>query len=203
MVWSITNLVLLKPINKLWVKEVIGIENIPKPPFIIASNHISYFDPFIIIFIFFKLFKQKIRYVAGTENYGHKLGDWIFTGYCGCIPTDLPKGEFFGNIKSILENNEIVGIFPEKNRHLDGKVHLFKKGIGRIAIESGKPVIPVAIKGTNRIWPSNKRFPLFRKIARVNIGKPFSFKDYNLSDRNCINVAYKVEQEVRELFKKL
>jgi len=204
MVWKISNIVILSPIKKIFVKEVIGTNNIPNPPFIVASNHASYLDFFIIMKIMYDKFKQKTHYVSHPGIYGRKLPEFIYPKYAGCIPTDVPKEEFFANVKNTLKNDKIVGIFPEGYYTRDGNIKSFKMGVGRLALESSVPILPVAIQGTYDVCPGPKLIPKLKKIVRVIIGKPMTFnKYYNVKPVKTAykNIALEVETEIKKLFK--
>jgi len=204
MVWEISNLVILSPIKKLFVKDVVGIENIPdKSSFIIASNHASYLDSIIIAKIIYDKFKQKTHYVSHPGRYGRKLPEFVYVKCAGCIPIDVPEEEFFANVKNTLKNNKIVAIFPEGRYTKDGDIKHFKSGIGRMALESFVPILPIVIKGTFEVCPGPKLIPKFKKIVKVVIGKPIDpnvfAKEKNAE--NYLRIALKVENEVKKLFK--
>jgi len=204
MVWEFFNFGILSPIKKMFVKEVVGIENIPKnPPFIVALNHASYLDAFIIWKIMYDQFKQKTHFVAHPGRFGHRLTDTVFIDYAGCIPTDIPNGEFFSRVRMTLKNNRIVGIFPEGHYTYDGNIKSFKIGVGRIALESSVPILPIAIQGTYDVCPGPKLIPKFKKIIKVVIGKPINpnniGKERNLETYR--KIASEVETEVKKLFK--
>ena len=204
MVWRIGNFGILSPIKKIFVKEVIGMENIPNnPPFIVASNHASYLDGFIILKIMYDKFKQKTHFVAHPGRFGHKLTDLVFIKYIGCIPTDIPNGEFFSRVRGTFKINRIVGIFPEGRYTSDGSIKSFKIGVGRIALESAVPILPVALQGTYDVCPGPKLIPKFKKTVKVVIGKPITF-DKHRNTKNVMtaykNITSKVEVEVKKLF---
>jgi long-chain acyl-CoA synthetase len=204
MVWRISNFGILSPIKKIFVKEVIGMENIPKnPPFIIASNHANYLDGFIILKIMYDKFKQKTHYVSHPGRFGRKLPKFIYLKYAGCIPTDVPEEEFFANVKSALKNDKIVGIFPEGRYTKDGSIKSFKIGVGRMALESSVPILPVALQGTYDVCPGPKLIPKFKKVVKVVIGKPINPNNIG-KERNIeiyLKIASEVETEVKKLFK--
>jgi len=140
-----------------------------------------------------------VHFVAKPGRFGHKLTDMIFVDYCGCIPADMPNGEIFKTVKKRL-NRGIVAIFPEGHYTRDGKIHPFKKGIGRMALESNVPVLPIALKGTYSICPGPKLIPKLKKKVEVRIGKPMKF-NLSKSEKNYRKVALEVEKEVKRLFK--
>jgi 1-acyl-sn-glycerol-3-phosphate acyltransferase len=203
MVWRISNQVILNPIKKIFVKEVIGIENMPKyPPFIIASNHASYLDTFIIIKIVYDKFRQKTHYVSHPGRFGRRLPEFIYLKYAGCIPTDVPEEEFFANVKNALKD-KIVAVFPEGGYTKDGSIRQFKSGVGKMALESSVQILPVALQGTYDVCPGPKLIPKFKKIVKVVIGKPINC-DRHKNEKSLMKayrgIASEVEAEVKKLF---
>jgi 1-acyl-sn-glycerol-3-phosphate acyltransferase len=75
-------------------------------------------------------------------------------------------------------------IFPEGARSFpDGKLHEFKTGAARIALEADVPILPVTVKGANRVWSQTMKRPKFRKVEiyyhpLFNIPKPPEGADY-------------------------
>jgi 1-acyl-sn-glycerol-3-phosphate acyltransferase len=74
----------------------------------------------------------------------------------------------------VLAQGECLGIYPEGTRSPDGRLYKGRSGIARLAIESGAPVIPVAMFNTEKIQPTGKVIP---KIMRVKMifGEPMFF----------------------------
>lgn len=206
MVWEFLNFAVLSPLKRIFVKEIIGMEHIPKnPPFIIASNHASYLDAFFIGKIMLDKFKQKTHYLSHPGRFGRKLPEFIYLKYAGCVPTDVPREEFFANVKNALDDGKIVGIFPEGHYTTDGEIKKFKSGVGKMALESSVPVLPVALYGTYHICPGPKLIPKFKKHVKIIIGKPIAvdkYRDVKNSRVAYENIALEVETEVKNLFKK-
>ena len=71
-----------------------------------------------------------------------------------------------------MRQGEVVGIFPEGTRTPDARFDDLEDGFAYIALRSGAPVVPVAISGTEAVFPPGKKFPKFVKI-RVKVGEPF------------------------------
>lgn len=81
----------------------------------------------------------------------------------GAIPVDR-KNVSPVTIKktySILKNGNVLGIFPEGTRSLNGELLDFNKGMIKIALKTSSPIIPVGIAGTNDIYPPKAKFPSF------------------------------------------
>ena len=172
----------LMPLSLLLVKDIKGLENIPKKgAFIVAANHVSYLDPVIIPSIIFKFFKMKVHYLAKKELLGGWTGS-IFLAACGntLIPLDREKGGKIAlkNALNALKDREIIGIFPKGTRSLTGKLQKGKTGVARLALAAKVPVVPVGIIGTFDLMPKGKLFPKFRKKVKVSFGKPIYFDKY-------------------------
>ena len=77
---------------------------------------------------------------------------------------------------SVLANGECLGIYPEGTRSPDGRLYRGRTGVARLAMESGAPVVPVAMFNTAEIQPTGKVIP---KIMRVKMifGEPLYFEN--------------------------
>lgn len=105
-----------------------------------------------------------------------KAFEWRFLGrlieYLGSFPVkhpiDTSKRFFVESIRSLRDGATLV-VFPEGAREFaDGKMFEFKSGAMRIALKAGVPVLPVTIRGGNRIWPQRQRYPnIFRRIEII------------------------------------
>ncbi len=128
----------------------IGREHIPKHgPVIIASNHRSFLDPFVIA----TMARRPMYYVAKEEIFQlHPVLAWIL-GALGAFPVQrgAGDGEFITTAKAILGRGDIVLIFPEGTRTRPGALGKPKRGVGRLALETGAPVVPVAVIGTEAV----------------------------------------------------
>jgi len=159
-----------------------GLRNVPSEgPVILASNHLSYAD-----WLFVPLtVSRRVSYVAKAEYFtspGFKgwLQKMFFTG-AGQIPIDraganAAEGALL-SAKAVLGNGDIFGIYPEGTRSPDSRLYRGRTGVARLAIETGAPVIPVGVIGTDVIAPPDKAFG---KVVRPTIkyGKPMDFSRY-------------------------
>lgn len=162
-----------------FVREINGMENIPKEGCIIASNHVSYLDPPIIGFTLSKKLNRRIHYIAKIElfmPFFSRVVHEIFE----CIPVDREKKDisWIKLAEKYIKKGHMIGIFPEGGRSRSKKLQRGKTGAVRLAISAHAPIVPVGIKGTYDIWPSNKKFPKIKKIVRINIGNPIFFDKY-------------------------
>ena len=144
----------------------IGREHFPKQgPAIIASNHRSFFDPFIIG----TMARRPMYYMAKRELFElHPILSWLLISL-GAFPVDRGSGDHdaIATAKRLLARGELVLIFPEGTRTRPGPLGRPRRGVGRLALETGAPVIPVAIIGTEAIRRGVRLRP--RKV-RVRAG---------------------------------
>ena len=105
----------------------------------------------------------------------------------GTIPVDRRGGSEAADALStalrVLQEGRLFGIYPEGTRSPDGRLYRGKTGVARLAVESGAPVYPCALIGTNEIQPTGYRMP--RKIMQpvIKLGEPLRYdKDADLRE---------------------
>ncbi len=168
----------------LFVKSVSGADNIPKSgAAVIVSNHASYLDFILIPSVITKKVKRMTTILAAEELTKHPVIG-IFARNDNCILLNRNKlgnvleAQFYKRGLRSLRNGELLLIFPEGTRSLDGTIRPWKLGFLKLAIAARVPVIPVAVKGTFDILPKGKALPKFGKKSRVFVEKPFSLDGY-------------------------
>jgi glycerol-3-phosphate dehydrogenase (NAD(P)+) len=161
----------LQPFFHLYFRlSRIGREHIPESgPVIFASNHRSFLDPFILGVCS----RRPIYYVAKREIFANPLVAW-FVGSLGAFPVHrgAGDGDMLATAKAILERGDCIVIFPEGTRTRPGALGRPKRGVGRLALETGAPVVPVAMKGTEAV---RKGWRIRPHKIRVRIGRPLTF----------------------------
>lgn len=176
-----------------FVKELKGIENLPKKQFIIAANHSSYIDPVLLIYLCARYRNVKLR-VFATSN--PKWNNWwwnMWWNYVGAIRINgsLQKG------LDAAQEGDTLGIFPEGMRTMDGRIHDTKHtGLGVLALKTRLPVVPVTM---NTFWWWNKyqKLPNFKRNIKITIGKPIQFK-YKDNTENAKKVVKQVMKEIKK-----
>ena len=166
--WSIN---LMRPIigtgsRVLWQLEHLGIENIPESGgLIIAANHQSYGDPFWLALPV----KRPVRFLAWSEAFAWPVvGEAI--GLLGAWPLQVEGSDPAAIRRSLtwLRDSGVIVIFQEGGRGLpNGSMIRMKAGAVRMALDAGVPILPVTIRGANRVWPANRLLPRFGKVEII------------------------------------
>jgi 1-acyl-sn-glycerol-3-phosphate acyltransferase len=159
-----------------------GVENVPtEGPAILASNHLSYAD-----WLFMPLVvPRKVSFVAKAEYFTTPgIKGWLqktFFSGTGNIPIDRSGADAAAgallSAKKVLGEGELFGIYPEGTRSHDGRLYRGKTGIARLTLETGVPVVPVAVVGTDVVAPPGKKFGRWTRPL-VRFGKPLDFSRY-------------------------
>ncbi|MBJ8343235.1 1-acyl-sn-glycerol-3-phosphate acyltransferase [Antrihabitans sp. YC2-6] len=183
MAYWLLKFVFVGPILRLYNRPRIeGLENIPEDgAAILASNHLSIQD-----WLFLPLMsRRRITFLAKSEYFttpglSGLLQRWFFTA-TGQVPIDRSGADAAESAlitaKRYLEKEKLVGLYPEGTRSPDGRLYKGKTGLARLALETGVPVIPVAMIGTNLVTPpGTKKFKPAKVTVRV--GKPMDFSRF-------------------------
>jgi 1-acyl-sn-glycerol-3-phosphate acyltransferase len=148
----------------------IGREHIPPSgPVIIAANHRSFLDPFVIA----TMARRPMYYVAKKELFSNRLQSWVLSNL-GAFPVDRGAGDAdtIRTATELLERGEIVLIFAEGTRIRPGPLGRPRKGVGRLALETGAPVVPVAVIGTEAV---RRGWRIRPHRVRIRAGRPLHF----------------------------
>ena len=161
---------LLQPAIHIWFRlRRTGREHIPEGGVILASNHRSFLDPFVVGCCL----RRPIYFVAKSELFQNRLVAW-FLNCLGAFPIRRGESdeEAVQTALALLERGEAVVIFPEGTRHRSGPLQEPRRGVGRLALESGAPVVPIAVRGTERA-----RRGLLVRPVRIDIrcGRPLTY----------------------------
>ncbi|ALD64206.1 lysophospholipid acyltransferase family protein [Glutamicibacter soli] len=159
--------------------EVTGLENVPKEGgFIVASNHLSFFDSLIIQALTPRdvAFFAKAEYFT-TPGVKGKLMKSFFESV-GSIP--VQRGEQAASVAAldslveIIEGGSGIGIYPEGTRSRDGRLYRGRTGVGWLALTTGVPVVPVGLIGTEKLQPAGTKG--FRPAKfHIHYGEPLYF----------------------------
>ncbi len=182
--------------------KVINPENIPKSGGgVVASNHLSHLDGIIINSVTAFHTRRKINFLAAEDVYNK---NFLFRFLCdlgNCIPVKRATSDRVALLKVIklLKKDNLCGLFPEGQRSRDGKMGESKLGVAIMALKSGSPIIPLAIKGTFEAFPRKTKFIKPANVI-LKFGEPLQYKIEKKPTKARIN---KVKDEIMEQIQKL
>lgn len=146
-------------------------------PVILVSSHVSHLDPFFCGAAMHRL----IHWMSKLENFKTPIVKTLFTNLSAFkLDRDNPA-EGWETAKEYLRKGEVVGIFPEGTRSVEGELGEFKTGAVRLAIEMGCPIVPMAVVGSKDALPKGK---LVMKPTQVitRVGDPIYYNNYDIED---------------------
>ncbi|HEX4670124.1 MAG TPA: lysophospholipid acyltransferase family protein [Solirubrobacterales bacterium] len=196
--WTYTfaRLVLTLPTILIYRVRAIGIENVPRQgALVLAPNHFSQMDHFFAgVYL-----RRKIRFMAKSQMFGPPVLTYVYK-HGGVFPVRRGQHdeEAFKTAYQLLDQEEMLLVYAEGGRSRSRQMGEPKPGIGRIALESGAPIVPVAIHGSARVrgW---KRLH-FPKVT-IEFGKPTTFSvEPSPSRERQLEVATEIFTEVREMY---
>jgi 1-acyl-sn-glycerol-3-phosphate acyltransferase len=197
--YPLVRLLVSLPTLVFYRTRAIGVENVPRSgPLILAPNHFSQMDHF-----FTGLYlRRQVRFMAKSQLFGPPVLTYIYK-HGGVFP--IRRGhkdeEAFKTAFTILGQGGMLLVYAEGGRSRSGELGEPKRGIGQLALESGAPVVPVAIHGSARVrrW---KRFR-FPKVT-VQFGEPLSFPvEESPGHERQLEVAGEVFDKVRGMYMRL
>jgi 1-acyl-sn-glycerol-3-phosphate acyltransferase len=199
--WTYTfaRLVLTVPTILLYRVRAIGVGNIPREgALVLAPNHFSQMDHFFVgVYL-----RRKIRFMAKSQLFGPPVLTYVYK-HGGVFP--VRRGhkdeEAFTTAYELLDQGEMLLVYAEGGRSRSGQMGKPKPGIGRIALESGAPIVPVAIRGSAGVrgW-KRLRFP---KVT-IEFGEPLRLPTEQAPSRERqLEAATEIFDRVRDLYRGL
>jgi long-chain acyl-CoA synthetase len=194
--------------------HVTGLENIAalEPPVIFAANHVSHLDvPTIHTALpdrwrsFLAPAMMKDHFRAYFEPHGRSVKDISLAAasyFLACLIYNaypLPQ-KMSGTRRALAYTGELISrgfcpiVFPEGLRTSDGKMQLFRPGIGMMAVRLRVPIVPIRISGLYEIYSVHDFWPKIGSVS-VSIGTPLSFS----ADTSYADAARQIEEAVRKL----
>jgi 1-acyl-sn-glycerol-3-phosphate acyltransferase len=177
--WFLKFVAVGPPVTVIFRPKARGTEHVPATGgAILASNHLSAGD-----WVFMPLsLKRRVTFLAKAEYFTGKgvkgfLRRAFFSG-AGQVPIDRSSASAAEDAIQtglrILREGKLLGIYPEGTRSPDGRLYRGKTGVARMALETGSPVIPIAMVYRR------KRLPFGRELNRVTVtfGEPLDFSRY-------------------------
>lgn len=195
-VYELARMLLTPPTLLLYRTRAIGTENVPASgPVLLAPNHFSQMDHFFAgVYL-----RRKVRFMAKSQLFGPPVLTQIYT-HGGVFPVRRGHAdeEAFKTANAIFDRGGMILVYAEGGRSRSGNLGEPRPGIGRMALESGVPVVPVAIHGSAGVrgW-RRLRFP---KVT-VQFGEPLSFAvEAAPSRERQLEVSGQVFDRVRAMY---
>jgi len=194
--YNLVRVILTLPTILIYRARAIGLDNLPPGgPAIVTPNHFSQMDHFFAAVFM----RRKVQFMAKSQLFGNPLLNHVFF-HGGVFPVrrGFDDQEAFKTAHTVLERGGSLLMYAEGGRSRTGDLGEPKRGVGKIALESGVPVVPVAIHGSAHVrgW---KRFQ-FPKVT-VQFGEPLTFPAVAEPSReHQLEVAKEVFDEVRKMY---
>ncbi len=178
-----TSRIVAGPALRLWARPVVtGARRIPESGgAILASNHLSVVDTIYLPL----MLERPVTFTAKSEYFtATRLRDRIVGAYLRGthqLPVDRTGARagqaMLDTALELLRRGGLFGMYPEGTRSPDGRLYRGRTGVGWLALESGVPVIPVAMVGTDKVLAPGSRLPRPGRIE-IRIGEPMTFGQY-------------------------
>ena len=161
----------LQPILQIYFRTArIGRGHVPKRGgVLLAPNHRSFLDPFLIG----TCIPRPIYFMAKQEMFRGRFRSWALN-CCGAFPVRRGESdeEAMETARLLVEQGKVVVVFPEGTRIRSGSLGAPKSGVGRLALETGAPVVPIAVIGSDRARRGWRVRPV---KVRIRLGRPLTF----------------------------
>jgi len=153
-------------VPRLFRFRVVGLEHLPPPPYLIASNHLTWFDTLFILAAFPRV--PMIYTMARRDTvFNRAWKRWLVPPF-GVFPISPARGELdqrgVATVYQVLSRGGVVLIFPEGRYSRGRALRPLRKGVAHFALEAGVPISPVALTGLDRLRPFG--------VVDVSIGPP-------------------------------
>jgi 1-acyl-sn-glycerol-3-phosphate acyltransferase len=184
-VYRLVRVILTIPLLTIYRFRAIGVDNVPAHgPVILAPNHFSFFDHFFIAV----LLRRQVQFMAKSQLFQPPLLDFILS-HGGTFPVRRGQRDkdAFITAHSVLDRGGTVLMYAEGGRSRSKRLGEPKPGLGRLVLEAGVPVVPIAIHGSQHVREA-KRGRLSPKVT-VQYGEPFAYEQVAHPTREQSQVA--------------
>jgi 1-acyl-sn-glycerol-3-phosphate acyltransferase len=194
-VYELVRLLLVPYVALIYRGRCIDSDKVPpEGPVLLAPNHFSFLDHFFVA----AYLRRKVQFMAKSQLFARPL-QWIYT-HGGVFPVLRGRRdeEAFKTAHAILDRGDMVLMYLEGGRSRSGDLGEARPGVGRLALEAGVPVVPVAIFGSQnaRNW-KKLQFP---KVT-VQFGDPIRFEQVEHPTREQAQAASElVFEDVQKLY---
>jgi 1-acyl-sn-glycerol-3-phosphate acyltransferase len=173
-----------------WQLRGIGMGNIPREGgALLVANHQSFLDPPLVA----AFLPREMHFMARRSLFKNPLFRALIVS-CNAFPIERDSADVKG-VRSAIERlgaGNLLLVFPEGTRTLNGEVGEMKPGVGILADRAAVPVVPVLIDGAHAAWPKGALLPRFGRI-RIVFGRPFKL------DARDASAGEKIRQAILDL----
>ncbi|MDF2665277.1 MAG: plsC [Microbacterium sp.] len=158
--------------------RVEGRDNVPRTgPVIFASNHLSFVDSIAIPVAA----PRPVHFMAKSAYFEKWASRQFFTAI-GAIPVERGAGQkaldALDQQRALLEDGRAVALYPEGTRSLDGRLYKGRTGVAFLALQTGAPVVPVGLIGTDKVMPVGAKIPTTKERITVRFGEPLDLSPH-------------------------
>lgn len=192
--YPLLRLVSLPFVRLVWRTRVSGLERLPDGPFVLAANHESVLDPFVLGVVI----PRHLRFLGKAELWRNPVVAWIGNG-AGAIPVVRDAGDLgaIERVTAALRAGDVVAIFPQ-GTVIGGPERPWRRGAARAALASGAPIVPVCLVNTERaVRPVSHRIGL--PTVQVLVGEPIPAGSVEPGDEAATELTAAVRAVVEEL----
>jgi 1-acyl-sn-glycerol-3-phosphate acyltransferase len=163
---------------------VTGQSNTPRGNYIVAANHLSWIDPFLLMI--YLPAEPRLYFLGAQQAVNQGWKGWVMDHFDMLIPVKRGAAwlgrEVLEKPKRVLEAGAVLGLFPEgRLGPKEGELLPLERGIGHILLTEDKPVLPVAISGAQELY--------LRKQVNVRIGEPLRVEVEGMGRHEAIGAA--------------
>lgn len=169
----------IRPLARMIYRPHIdGKHHVPRSgPVIFASNHLSFIDSIAI-----PVAAPRPVHFLAKSTYFDTWGSRQFFTAIGAVPVQRGAGQAaldaLEQQRQLLDAGRAVALYPEGTRSLDGRLYRGRTGVAFLALQTGAPVVPVGLIGTDKMMPVGAKMPSVRHRIRVSFGEPLDLAHF-------------------------
>ena len=143
-------------------------------PLILAANHASNLDAVVLGSWLIPKLGRRIHWLGKKELFAWPIVGWT-AAHGGVHPVDRGGAdvEAFRLAQRILDEGNVLFVFPEGTRSPDGSLQEARDGLALLALRTGAPIVPLGIAGSYKVWPRGQKLPHPGGRVTVRVGRPF------------------------------
>ncbi|WZH39055.1 MAG: lysophospholipid acyltransferase family protein [Microbacterium enclense] len=170
---------LITPLARaIYRPHIEGRDNVPRTgPVIFASNHLSFIDSIAI-----PVASPRPVHFLAKSTYFEKWASRQFFTAIGAIAVERGAGkaalDALDQQRELLEDGRAVALYPEGTRSLDGRLYKGRTGVAFLALQTGAPVVPVGLVGTDKVMPVGAKVPTTKERITVRFGTPLDLSPH-------------------------